>query len=65
MSLANEGKYEPNRKTNWLRTKTRDMEEFVLNFVREGSITPIDIVMEITRLTYDEVKSCSEILVVA
>jgi len=41
------------------------MEEFVLNFVREGSITPIDIVMEITRLTYDEVKSCSEILVVA
>jgi len=45
--------------------KTRDMEEFVLNFVREGSITPIDIVMEITRLTYDEVKSCSEILVVA
>ena len=40
------------------------MEEFVLDFIEEGSITPIDIVMEITGLTYEEVKSCSEILVV-
>jgi len=42
----------------------KDMEEFVLDFVEEGSITPIDIVMEVTGLTYEEVKSCSEILVV-
>ena len=40
------------------------MEEFVLDFVEEGSFTPIDIVMEVTGLTYEEVKSCSEILVV-
>ena len=40
------------------------LEEFVLDFVEVGSITPIDIVMEITGLTYEEVKSCSEILVI-
>ena len=38
------------------------MEEFVLDFVEEGSITPIDVVMDITGLTYDEVKSCSSII---
>ena len=42
----------------------KDMDEFVLDFVEEGSITPIDIVIEITGLTYEEVKSCSEILVI-
>jgi hypothetical protein len=36
------------------------MEEFVLDFVEEGSITPIDIVMEITGLTYEEVKNFSD-----
>lgn len=40
------------------------MEEFVLDFVENGSITPIDIVMEVTGLTYEEVKSCSEILLI-
>ena len=42
----------------------KDMEEFVLDFVCDGSMTPIDIVAEITRLTYDEIRSCSDILVV-
>jgi spore coat protein CotH len=42
----------------------KDMEEFVLDFMEEGSITPIDIVMDVTGLTYDEVKSCCEILVI-
>ena len=40
------------------------MEEFVLDFVNEGSLTSIDMVMEITGLTYEEVKSCSKILVI-
>ena len=39
------------------------MEEFVLDFVEDGSITPIDIVIEITGLSYEEVKSCCEILI--
>ena len=42
----------------------KDMEEFVLDFVEEGSITEIDVVMEVTGLTHEEVKSCSEILVI-
>ena len=40
------------------------MEEFVLDFVEEGSITPIDIVIEITGLTYEEIKGFCEILVI-
>lgn len=39
-------------------------DEFVLDFVEDGSMTPIDIVSEITGLTYEEIRSCSEILVV-
>ena len=46
------------------KTKTIDMEEFVLDFVEEGSITEIDVVMEVTGLTYEEVKSCCKILVI-
>ena len=42
----------------------KNMEEFVLDFVEEGSMTEIDVVMEVTGLTYEEVKSCSKILVI-
>jgi len=42
----------------------KDMEEFVLDFVEEGSMTEIDVVMEVTGLTYEEVKSCCKILVI-
>ena len=42
----------------------KDMEEFVLDFVEEGSLTEIHVVMEVTGLTYQEVKSCSKILVI-
>lgn len=36
------------------------MEELVLDFVEKGSLTPIDIVSDITGLTYEEIRSCSE-----
>ena len=39
-------------------------DEFVLDFVCEGSMTEIDIVSEITGLTYDEIRSISEILTI-
>lgn len=37
--------------------------EFVVNFSGKDvdEITPIDIVAEITGLTYDEIRKCSEI----
>lgn len=40
------------------------MTEFVLNFVHPGSITPIHIVMDVTSLSYDEVKSVAEIITI-
>jgi hypothetical protein len=39
-------------------------EEFVLGFVDDDSITPIDIVSEVTGLTYDEIRKCSETIIV-
>jgi hypothetical protein len=39
-------------------------EEFVENFTSDGELTPIDIVAEITGLTYDEIRSCSKIVCV-
>ena len=37
-------------------------EELVENFTSDGELTPIDIVAEITGLTYDEIRSCSKIV---
>ena len=37
-------------------------EEFVEDFTSDGDLTPIDIVAEITGLTYDEIRSCSKIV---
>lgn len=37
-------------------------EEFVEDFTSNGELTPIDIVSEITGLTYDEIRSCSKIV---
>jgi len=37
-------------------------EEFVEGFTSDGDLTPIDIVAEITGLTYDEIRSCSKIV---
>ena len=37
-------------------------EEFVENFTSDGELTPIDIVSEITGLTYDEIRSSSKIV---
>jgi hypothetical protein len=39
-------------------------QEFVENFSSEGSLTPIDIVSDITGLTYDEIRSCSKIIII-
>ena len=39
-------------------------EEFVENFTSDGELTPIDVVAEITGLTYDEIRSCSKIVCV-
>jgi len=38
------------------------MEEFVVGFNPDDpeGLTPIDIVMDVTGLTYEEVKSCCE-----
>lgn len=42
------------------------MEEFVIGFCSDDpeGLTPIDIVMDCTGLTYEEVKSCCEIATV-
>jgi hypothetical protein len=37
-------------------------EEFVENFTSDGELTPIDIVSEITGLTYNEIRLCSKIV---
>ena len=37
-------------------------DEFVEDFTSDGELTPIDIVSEITGLTYDEIRSCSKIV---
>ena len=39
-------------------------EEFVVGFVISDPdvLTPIDIVMDVTGLTYEEVKSCCEVV---
>ena len=37
-------------------------EEFIEDFTSDGELTPIDIVSEITGLTYDEIRSCSKIV---
>lgn len=39
-------------------------EEFVENFTSDGELIPIDIVAEITGLTYDEIRSCSKTFLV-
>lgn len=38
------------------------MEEFVVGFMKDDpdGLTPIDIVMDVTGLTYEEVKHCCE-----
>ncbi len=40
------------------------MEEFVIGFMADDpdGLTPIDVVMYLTGLTYEEVKSCCEIV---
>lgn len=37
-----------------------NMDEFVIGFMKDDpdGLTPIDIVMDVTGLTYNEVKSC-------
>jgi len=42
----NEGKYDPNRKTNWLRTKTREMtkEEWILFAIIELTLIAIIVI---------------------
>lgn len=40
------------------------MDEFVVGFVSDNpdGLTPIDVVMDVTGLTYQEVKSCCEVI---
>ena len=40
------------------------MEEFVVGFFSDDpeGLTPIDIVIDVTGLTYEEVKSCCEVI---
>lgn len=40
------------------------MDEFVVGFMQSDpdGLTPIDIVMDVTGLTYDEVKSCCDVV---
>ena len=40
------------------------MEEFVLEFIDEGSITEIDMVSEITGLTLDEIRNSFTVITV-
>lgn len=39
-------------------------DEFVVGFISDepDGLTPIDIVMDVTGLTYDEVKSCCQVV---
>lgn len=40
------------------------MDEFVVGFCKDDpdGLTPIDVVMDVTGLTYGEVKSCCEVI---
>jgi len=38
--------------------------EFVLDFTSDGSLTDIDIICEITGLSKEEIRSCSEIIII-
>lgn len=40
------------------------MDEFVVGFMKDDpdGLTPIDIVMDVTGMTYEEVKSCCEVV---
>lgn len=40
------------------------IDEFVVGFMNgePDGLTPIDIVMDVTGLTYDEVKSCCQVI---
>jgi hypothetical protein len=42
------------------------MDEFVIGFIsgEPDGLTPIDIVMDVTGLTYDEVKSSCEVVTI-
>ena len=40
------------------------MEEYVLDFVEKDSLTPIDIVSDITGLTYEEIRSVTNVKIV-
>lgn len=42
------------------------IDEFVVGFMSDDpeGLTPIDIVMDVTGLTYDEVKSCCEVITI-
>lgn len=41
-------------------------EEFVVGFMKDEpeGLTPIDVVMDVTGLTYDEVKSCCVVVAI-
>lgn len=43
------------------------MDEFVVGFMENepDGLTPIDVVMDITGLTYTEVKSCYEVVILS
>ena len=40
------------------------MEEFVVGFMKDepDGLTPVEMVMDVTGLTYEEVKSCCEVI---
>ena len=38
------------------------MEEYVLNFVESEELTPIDVVSDLTGLTYEEIRSTCKII---
>lgn len=42
------------------------MDEFVVGFMQgdPDGLTPIDIVVDVTGLTYEEVKSCCEVITI-
>lgn len=42
------------------------MDEYVVGFVSDDpdGLTPIDVVMDVTGLTYDEVKSCCRVVTI-
>lgn len=47
------------------RSETKDsMDEFVIGFLSDDpdGLTPIEVVMDITGLSYEEVKSCCEVI---